>query len=119
MIAVVLASLLLQQPDTAAVHARATHRAQMRAQNAARRDSVVMRGDHLPENVEGDVDWLVLDPSADYLRLAGDDAEGFVHPLSANSEVDYRFSSGDTSTIALPNGNTIRLLQLIVRPRRA
>ena len=92
---------------------------QIRVTGARERIPVAMHGDQVPDDLDAHVMWLVLDPSADYLRLAGDDADGFRHPLSEGSESDYRFSSGDTSTITLPNGSTIRLLELVVRPRRA
>ncbi len=86
---------------------------------ARQRIPVALRGDRVPEDLDANVMWLVIDPSADYLRLAGDDADGFVHPLSANAEGDYRYASGDTTTLTLPGGHVLRLLELKVTPRRA
>ena len=88
-------------------------------QGARERIPIALRGDRVPDDIDDDVQWLVVDPSADYLRIAGDDADGFKHPLSNGSERDYRFSSGDTTTLTLPDNRTVRLLELQVRPRRA
>lgn len=86
---------------------------------ARQRVPAAIGGDHVPDDLDDNIAWLVIDPSADYLRIAGDDAEGFVHPLREGSEADYTFVSGDTTTIALPDGRIVRLLELRVRPRRA
>lgn len=86
---------------------------------ARQRIPVAMRGDQVPDDLDDNVRWLVIDPAADYLRLAGDDADGFSHPLREGSEADYRFSAGDTTRITLPGGRTLSLLELVVRPRRA
>src|SRR5436190_43241 len=121
----VLAVLAVLQQDTAAVRSRAQLRAQHRSEAAQRRaaaaETAKAARHDAAQRAMGDayVPWLVLDPAADYLRLAGDDADGFVHPLSESSEADYRFASGDTTSLSLPNGHTIRLLELQVRPRRA
>lgn len=86
---------------------------------ARQRVPVAVAGDRVPDDLYASVEWLVIDPSADYLRIAGDDAEGFIHPLSEHSERHYRFASGDTTTVTLPDGRTIRVLELKVTPRRA
>ena len=86
---------------------------------ARERMPVATRGDQVPDDLDASVSWLVIDPSADYLRLAGDDAEGFVHPLRDGSEADYRFSAGDTTVLTLPSGRRISLVELQVRARRA
>ncbi len=86
---------------------------------ARQRIPVAFHGDQVPDDLDQNLQWLVLDPAADYLRLVGDDADGFVHPLSAGGEADYRYSSGDTTTLTLPDGRTLRLLELRVHPRRS
>jgi len=86
---------------------------------ARQRVPIAIRGDHVPDDLHSSVEWLVLDPASDYLRLAGDDADGFIYPLREGSEADYRFESGDTTTILLPDGRQVRLLELRVHPRRA
>ncbi len=85
---------------------------------ARQRVPVAIRGDQVPDDLDATVQWLVFDPSADYLRIAGDDADGFSHPLREGSEADYRFATGDTTTIALPDRRALRVVELRVIPRR-
>jgi hemolysin secretion/activation protein ShlB/FhaC/HecB len=80
---------------------------------------VAMRKEKLPEYLEGSVRWLVVNPAEDYLGLIGDDDDGFVYPLRAAGELDYKFASGDTMVITLQSGKQIRLLELKVTPRRS
>lgn len=40
------------------------------------------------------------------------------HPLAGGAEDHYRFRSGDTTRIRLPDGREVRLLELVVIPRR-
>jgi hypothetical protein len=72
--------------------------------------------------------WL-FDPTGEWLlRIQGDafagdgadddDLEVF-HPLAPGSEQHYRFRSGETTTIRLDAGRTIRLIELQVIPRRS
>ncbi len=85
---------------------------------ARQRLPVAIRGDQVPDDLDANVEWLVFDPSADYLRIVGDDADGFSHPLREHSEADYRFATGDTTTITLPDGRSLRVVELHVTPRR-
>jgi hypothetical protein len=81
---------------------------------------IAMRGEQVPEDLDEQVRWLVIDPSEDYLRVMGAaDSEGFVYPLIVGGESSYRFRSGDTTTITLPTGRTVQLLELVVTPRRS
>jgi len=41
-----------------------------------------------------------------------------IDPLSEGSEAHYRFRSGDTTTVRLPDGSRLRLIQLEIIPRR-
>ena len=45
-------------------------------------------------------------------------SEPIVDPLSAGSEAHYRFRSGDTTTVRLPDGSMLRMIQLEIIPRR-
>lgn len=80
---------------------------------------IAFRGDQVPEDLDDLAADLVLNPAEDYLRLLGDDEDGFVYPLRAGGERDYRYATGDTTTISLPTGQVIRLVALKVTPRRA
>jgi hypothetical protein len=46
-----------------------------------------------------------------------DEQEAIVHPLAVGAEAYYTFESGDSATFRLPDGKTIRLRELKVRPR--
>ncbi|MEX2572527.1 MAG: ShlB/FhaC/HecB family hemolysin secretion/activation protein [Gemmatimonadota bacterium] len=48
-----------------------------------------------------------------------DDSDAVIHPLAAGSEQHYRYRSGETTTIRLAAGRTVRLLELEVIPRQA
>lgn len=50
-------------------------------------------------------------------RQAVDENEGIVHPLAEGSEAYYVYESGDSATFRLPDGRSIRLRELKVRPR--
>ncbi len=82
---------------------------------------VVTRGDQVPGGLQGQARWLVINPAEDYLRVVGmaDDDDGFVYPLREGGERDYRYAVGDSTIIALPTGQRIRLIELRVTPRRA
>lgn len=102
-------------------------------------------GVELPENLGGDAVDLAFDPDELQLSLfqfnAGsmgqdddDDDEPAVRrsgdtvnveievepidPLAPGSEAHYRFRSGDTTTVRLPDGSQLRLIQLEIIPRR-
>lgn len=81
---------------------------------------IAVRGDNLPSSLRGDVRELIIDPASDFLKVIGaDDDEGFLYPLRAGSEQDYRFALGDLTEIGLPDGRRVRLVALRVTPRRA
>ena len=74
---------------------------------------------------DGDCGEGTFDPSADRLGFAlgggmnQSDSTFLRHPLADDSEANYRFRSGGTTTLRLADGTTIRLLELQVLPRRS
>ena len=50
-------------------------------------------------------------------RQVVDENEGVIHPLAEGSEAYYTFQSGDSATFRLPDGKSIRLRELKIRPR--
>ncbi|NNF26820.1 MAG: hypothetical protein HKN73_06360, partial [Gemmatimonadetes bacterium] len=86
---------------------------------------------------EGDLDWIEdlpfdepFEPGGDRLLFGfndGDpdefqpDPEGFwfAHPLASGADSLYRFESGDTLTLRLPDGRQMQTIQLDVLPREA
>jgi len=86
----------------------------------ARRALPAVRGKQVvPDDLDASVRWLVINPAEDYLAFLGEDDDGFIYPLRAGGERDYRFAIGDTTIITLASGKKIRLLRLAVTPRRA
>jgi hypothetical protein len=63
----------------------------------------------------------LFDPTMDRLYFGlteGDDDDVWIeHPLLEESEYKYRFQTGDTITISLPDGRTVRVVELRVLPR--
>ncbi len=71
----------------------------------------------LPDELLGDADLaqFPLDPGGSRLVFGGDWA---LHPLADTAEAYYRFSSGDTLRIRLPD-REVRLYEVKVEPRHA
>jgi hypothetical protein len=82
---------------------------------------IAKRKDQIPDNLNGNVKWLVVNPAEDYLGMIGgdEDDDGFVYPLREGGELDYKFAIGDTTIITLASGKKIRLVELKVTPRRS
>ena len=86
---------------------------------------------------DGDLDWLEdlsfdrpFDPGSDRLLFGipdegnlslepEDDEYWLAHPLAGGADSLYRFRSGDTLTLSLPDGRRLRAIQLDVLPRQA
>ncbi|MBX6366294.1 MAG: hypothetical protein IRZ00_20815, partial [Gemmatimonadetes bacterium] len=78
-----------------------------------------LRDVRIPEDLRSDVADLAFDPMDDRLLLGlGSDSTFLRHPLAAGAEAHYRFAVGDTTTLRLPDGRTLRLVELRVMPRR-
>jgi hypothetical protein len=71
-----------------------------------------------PADIAGTLPSLAFDPtdSEMLLRL---DSTIILHPLAPGSEASYRFASGDSSSIRLPDGRVVRLVELHIAARRA
>ncbi len=76
-----------------------------------------IRNVQVPNDLRGFMPHLAFDPMDSEL-LVRFDTTFLRHPLAADGERHYRFRSGDTTTIRLPDGRDIRLLELVVIPRR-
>lgn len=78
-------------------------------------------GARVPGDLESSMPRFLFDPLENKFLLGsgpGDD-DDFHHPLASGSEAHYRFASGDSTLITLPDGRAIRLLELRLTPRRA
>ncbi len=71
----------------------------------------------IPDDLDGFMPHLAFDPMESEM-LVRMDTTSIRHPLVAGSEAHYRFRSGDTTTIRLPDGRDVRLIELVVIPRR-
>ncbi len=77
----------------------------------------VLKDAQVPSDLRGFMPHLAFDPMDSEL-LVRFDTTFLRHPLAADAESHYRYRSGDTTTIRLPDGRDIRLLELVVIPRR-
>ncbi len=79
---------------------------------------VALPGVRIPDELDDWAESFVPEPGDDRLLLSPDD-NGFAwHPLVRNGESVYRYATGDTTVIRLPDGRSIRLVELRVTPRR-
>ncbi len=70
-----------------------------------------------PPDIAGTVPSLAFDPVDPEMILRVDSTE-LRHPLTPGSEAFYRFSSGDSTSIRLPDGRGVRLRELRFAARR-
>ena len=70
---------------------------------------------------EGDTTRVTVSPGSDAETEGADEMENFwiAHPLAEGSESRYRYRSGDTLTLRLPDGRLVRSVELSAIPRRA
>jgi len=74
----------------------------------------------LPTNIQYHLDHLTViqdDFGSSFYLGGGDEIEGVVHPLSANSTDTYDFQISDSISISLPSSKDIKVYQLKVRPK--
>src|SRR6476661_5469834 len=74
--------------------------------------------------IDGDISPIPYYPGSETLWIGGDAAksavnenDGVIHPLAEGAEAYYTYASGDSVTFRLPDGKSIRLRELKVRPR--
>ncbi|HKV69655.1 MAG TPA: BamA/TamA family outer membrane protein [Gemmatimonadales bacterium] len=78
---------------------------------------IALPHDEVPDDIRHDAPDLLWNPSSD--RMSFGDGDNFVHhPLGDSAAADYRYQSGDTTSIILPNGVEIQLYELKIIPRR-
>jgi hypothetical protein len=78
---------------------------------------VAMSGVRVPAGLEGWARSFIPRPGDDRL-FVNPGGGGFAwHPLVEGGEALYRYATGDTTTIRLPDGGAVRLVELRVTPR--
>ncbi|HEX4633953.1 MAG TPA: hypothetical protein VH163_08980, partial [Gemmatimonadales bacterium] len=80
---------------------------------------IAVAGEMVPGDARSDAAGLLWDPGSDQLRFGNSSADFTRHPLEDEPHTDYRYRSGDTTSITLPNGIEIQLYELMVIPRRS
>jgi hypothetical protein len=85
---------------------------------------VPIAGSHSTVRMEGSISPIPYYPGSETLwigssaaRDAVDENEGIIHPLASGAEAYYTYQTGDSATFRLPDGKTIRLRELKIRPR--
>ena len=85
---------------------------------------VPVGGSHNTVRMEGNFSPIPYYPGSETLWIgssasnqAVDENQGIIHPLAEGSEAYYTYATGDSATFRLPDGKTIRLRELQVRPR--
>ena len=85
---------------------------------------VPVGGNHSTIRMEGNFSPIPYYPGSETLWIgssasnqAVDENQGIVHPLAEGSEAYYTYATGDSATFRLPDGKSIRLRELQVRPR--
>ena len=88
------------------------------------RTVVPIAGKSAHVDIEGSLSPIPYYPGSETLwigasaaRQAVDENEGIIHPLAEGSEAYYTYESGDSATFRLPDGRSIRLRELRIRPR--
>jgi hypothetical protein len=88
------------------------------------RTVVPIAGKSASVGIEGSLSPIPYYPGSESLwigasaaRQVVDENEGVIHPLAEGSEAYYTFASGDSATFRLPDGKSIRLRELKIRPR--
>ncbi len=73
--------------------------------------------------IDSDISPIPYYPGSETLWIGSevqrtvDENKGVIHPLAEGSEAYYTYATGDSATFKLPDGKTIRLRELKVRPR--
>src|SRR5690625_594449 len=66
----------------------------------------------VPRALQSSLTRLAFDPVNSMTSFAIGESDFFHHPLAAGSEADYRFASGDTTRIRLPDDREVTLIEL-------
>lgn len=80
---------------------------------------MAVEGIEVPDDLLEDAADMAFDPEADHLLDGMTESEFIKHPLAVGSEADYRFRTGDTIRIRLPQGEMVVVQELQVMPRRS
>lgn len=111
--------LLFRRETAARIHWRRYGESELHVLGAREVVPVAQTKVRIPEELDGYLPHLVFDPADNRLLVGLGDRGDVRHPLARGSEADYRFASGDTTTIRLPDERTVKLVELKLIPRRS
>jgi hypothetical protein len=115
---------LMRQELAARIHWQRDGAGRIEVLGARQAAPAVQGGTKILEGFRREAASLAFDPDELQLSLLlgmgpdSGDKDDLVDPLRPGSEAHYRFRSGDSTSIRLPDGRTIRLRELRVLPRR-
>lgn len=78
---------------------------------------VANTGIKVPDDLDAFMPHLAFDPADTRLMIGWDDDEFVRHPFAPGAEQHYRYRTGGTTTIHLPDGRAVRLVELEILPR--
>jgi hypothetical protein len=114
--------LLYRRESAARIHWRRFGRHEVEVLGAREVIPIALHGVQVPDDLERSMPHFLFNPTQNRFLLGPsreDRADGMRHPLAQGSEAHYRFARGDSTLITLPDGRTVRLLELRLTPRRA
>lgn len=79
---------------------------------------VAIKNVQLPSDLDSFMPHLAFDPADNRMLLDWGDGEFVRHPLADGAERYYRYRTGNTTSIQLPNGRVVHLVELEILPRK-
>lgn len=79
---------------------------------------VAMKNVQLPGDLSSFMPHLAFDPADNRMLLGWGDDDFVRHPLGPDAERFYRYRTGGTTSVQLPNGRVVHLVELIILPRK-
>jgi hypothetical protein len=78
---------------------------------------VAIKGVQLPSDIDSFMPHLAFDPADSRMLVDWGDNEFVRHPFAAGAEQFYRYRTGGTTSIQLPDGRVVRLVEIEIIPR--
>lgn len=78
---------------------------------------VAIKGVQVPSDLASFMPHLAFDPADNRMLVGWGDNEFLRHPLSTDAEKYYRYRTGNITSIQLPDGKVVRLIELEIIPR--
>src|SRR5688572_10584940 len=79
---------------------------------------VAIKGVQLPDDLDSFMPHLAFDPADNRMLVGWDDNEFVRHPFAPSAERYYKYRTGGTTSIQLPDGRVVRLVEIEIIPRQ-